>query len=273
MRAPRERDRGTTLNAPARLRFWTVDGRAVPAVSADEMREIDRVAAEETGPSALQMMEHAGAETARAAIEMLGEGWAGRRVLVLAGGGANGGAGLCAARWLAVRGVAVLAVLTRPAPAMEGAAAAQLRTLREAPARVIAWSDAFDASEADLVIDAVLGYDGRGAPRGAEMALIRAAQSSLAATLSLDVPSGIDADTGAAPGVAVHPHRTLAFALPKRGLRRGNAGDLRLADLGIPPGVYARAGLAFPSPFGDASTVELRYPDEAPDEAAGGEAS
>ena len=231
------------------------------------MREIERVAADEAGPSPPQMTEHAGREAALAAIAMLGEGWADSRVLVLAGGGGNGGAGLCAARWLAVRGVAVLAVLTRPAPAMDAAAAAQLRTLREAPADIIAWSDAFDASEADLVIDAVLGHGAREAPMGAEMALIRAAQSSLARTLSIDVPSGIDADTGAAAGVAVHPDRTLALALPKRGLRRGNAGALWLADLGIPPGVYARAGLAFPSPFGRSSRVELRYPDEGPEDA------
>ena len=242
----------------------------MPAISADEMREVDRVAVDETGPSLLQMMEHAGLETAQTAIEMLGEGWAGRRVVVLAGSGGNGGGGLSAARHLAIRGVTVLAVLTRPTGGVDGAVAAQLRTLQEAPARVIHWSDAFDVSEADLVIDAVIGYGLGSAPRGPEMALIRAAQASLSRTLSLDVPSGVDADTGAAPGVAVHPDRTLTLALPKVGLRRGNAGDLWLADLGIPPGVYARAGLAFPSPFGASSRLELGYPDEAPGGFEGG---
>ena len=237
----------------------------MPAVDADEMREVDRVAVDETGPSLLQMMEHAGLETAQTALDMLGKRWAERRVVVLAGSGGNGGGGLCAARHLASRGVSVLAVLTRPTTGVEGALATQLRTLQEAPARVIHWSDAFDVSEAHLVIDAVIGYGLRDAPRGAEMALIRAAQASLAPTLSLDVPSGVDADSGTAPGVAVHPDRTLTLGLPKRGLRRGNAGELWLADLGIPPGVYARAGLAFPSPFGRSSRVELRYPDEEPE--------
>ena len=234
------------------------------------MREVDRVAVDETGPSLLQMMERAGLETAQTALDMLGEDWAGRRVIVLAGSGGNGGGGLSAARHLAIRGVSVLAVLTRPAATVDGAVGAQLRTLQEAPARVIPWSDAFDTSEADLVIDAVIGYGLGGAPRGPEMALIRAAQASLAPTLSLDVPSGVDADTGAAAGVAVHPHRTLTLALPKRGLRRANAGELWLADLGIPPGVYARAGLAFRSPFGRHSRMELRYPDEAPEGVEGG---
>lgn len=263
-------DGGATLSSHTRPSFWTTRGRPVPGISADEMREVDRVAVDETGPSLLQMMEHAGLETAQLAIEMLGGRWAERRVVVLAGSGGNGGGGLCAARHLATRGVNVLAVLTRPAASLGGVAGTQLRTLREAPARVIHWADAFDVNEADLVIDAVIGYGLRDAPRGPEMALIRAAQVALAPTLSLDVPSGVDADSGATPGVAVHPDRTLTLALPKRGLRRGNAGELWLADLGIPPGVYARAGLAFPSPFGRGTRVELRYPDEAPEAAGGG---
>ncbi len=252
------------MSVGSRPEFWTVDGRSVPAVTVEEMREIDRVAVEETGPSLLQMMEHAGLELARAALDMLGERWAESRVVVLAGSGGNGGGGLCAARHLATRGVSVLAVLSRSAAAMEGAVAEQLRTLAEAPARVIPWSDAFDVGEADLVVDAVIGYSLREAPIGATMALIRAAQAAAAPVLSLDVPSGLDPDNGDVPGVAVRPDRTLTLALPKVGLRRENAGDLHLADLGIPPGVYARAGLAFTSPFGPHSQVALRYPDEGP---------
>lgn len=234
----------------------------MPAVSVDEMREIDRVAVEETGPSLLQMMEHAGLELAMSALDMLGERWRERRIVVLAGSGGNGGGGLCAARQLATRGVEVLVVLSRPAASMEGAVAEQLRTLAEAPARVIPWSDAFDVGDADLVIDAVIGYSLRDAPAGPAMALIRATQAAAAPVLSLDVPSGLDPDEGTSPGVAVRPDRTLTLALPKRGLRRENAGELRLADLGIPPGVYARAGLAFASPFGAESQVPLRYPGE-----------
>ena len=250
------------MSARTRLQFWTVEGRAVPAVTVDEMREVDRVAVEETGPSLLQMMEHAGLELALAALDMLGERWAESRVVVLAGSGGNGGGGLCAARHLATRGVRVLAVLGRPAATMEGAVAEQLRILAEAPARVIPWSDAFDVGDADLVIDSVIDYSLHEAPLGAAMALIRAAQAAAAPVLSLDVPSGLDPDSGESPGVVVRPDRTLTLALPKVGLRRENAGDLHLADLGIPPGVYARAGLAFASPFGPRSQVALRYPDE-----------
>ena len=240
--------------------FHTEDGVAVPAVSAAEMRDVDRVAVEDTGPMLLQMMEHAGLNLALLAIELLGDGWAGRRVIVLAGPGGNGGGGICAARHLANRGVEVLAVTSDAAARAGGALGQQLMTLGEAPATVIPYSEAFDVAEADLVVDAVLGYSLHGAPRGPVMALIRAAEAATAPVLSLDIPSGIDPDSGDAPGVAVRPQTTLTLALPKRGLRAENAGELWLADLGISPGVYARAGLAFSPPFGAASRVRLRYP-------------
>lgn len=247
--------------------FATTDGRPVPAVSVEEMREIDRIAVEETGPGLLQMMEHAGLELARAALAMLGEHWPHARVVVLAGHGGNGGGGLCAARLLASRGVEVLAVTIAHPSRASDAVDAQLRMLHESPARVIAWSDAFDIGEADLVIDAVVGYGLREAPTGPVMALIRAAQAATAPVISLDVPSGVDADSGDTPGFAVRATRTLTLALPKPGLRREQAGDLWLADLGIPPGVFARAGLAFDSRFGPhfgrATQIRLRYPDEA----------
>ena len=61
------------------------------------------------------------------------------------------------------------------------------------------------------------------------------------------------------------PRRTVTLGLPKRGLTQENAGELWVADLGIPPGVFARAGVAFAPFFGAASCVPLAYP--APPEA------
>ncbi len=240
--------------------FSSDDGVRVPSVSVEEMREIDRIAVEDTGPALLQMMEHAGLNLALLAIEALGADWRRKRVVVLAGMGGNGGGGICAARHLANRGIDVLVVTTQAPARADGAAAQQLMALGEAPARVIPFSDAFDVAEADLVIDAVVGYSLNGAPRGPVMALIRAAQAATAPVISLDIPSGLDADSGEAPGVAVQPRTTLTLALPKLGLREENAGELWLADLGIPPGVFARAGLSFESPFGESGRVRLRYP-------------
>ena len=245
-----------------RTRFTTAAGSAVPALSVAEMREVDRIAVEQTGPTLLQMMEHAGLELALTAIDMLGAGWREARVLVLAGTGGNGGGGVCGARQLANRGVDVTVVSVTHPKRSDGALGEQFLALSETPARVIRSGDAFDAAAYELVIDAVIGYSLDGPPRAMQMGLIRAAGASGAPVLSLDVPSGIDADTGEAPGVAVRATRTLTLALPKRGLAEENAGELWVADLGIPAGVFARAGVTFEPFFGGQSRLRLEYPSE-----------
>jgi len=250
----------TTTNRTQRRLFLTSDGRSVPAITGVEMAEVDRIAIEQSGPTLLQMMEHAGIELALTALEMLGDRWRDARVLVLAGTGGNGAGGVCAARHLANRGINVTVVtITRPAAA-DGALGQQLLALAEAPARVLTWDEAFDAAEADLIIDAVIGYSLDGAPRARQMALIRASDAIGVPVLALDVPSGVDASSGEAPGVAVRPTRTLTLALPKVGLTEQNAGELWLADLGIPPGVYARAGISFDPIFGRDTRLRLQYP-------------
>ncbi|MQA00575.1 MAG: NAD(P)H-hydrate epimerase [Dehalococcoidia bacterium] len=252
------------MDTATRPRFLTATGERVPAVSTAEMREVSGIAVERTGPGLLQMMEHAGMSLALTAIEMLGDAWRDARVTVLAGARDNGAGGVCAARHLADRGVVVDVVAIRAPAQATGALGQQFLALGESPARVARWSEAFDASAADLVIDAVIGFGLDGPPRAAQMGLIRAANAARGAgvpVLALDVPSGIDADTGQAPGVAVRADATLALGLPKVGLAREHAGDLWLADLGIPPGVYARAGLVVPPLFGDSARLRLRYPE------------
>src|SRR3972149_10140085 len=78
------------------------------------MREIDRIAMEETGPNLFQMMENAGRTLASQTIALLGAGWRGAQVVVLAGSGGNGGGGICGARHLANRNVSVALVLCEP---------------------------------------------------------------------------------------------------------------------------------------------------------------
>ena len=241
--------------------FHTDDGIDVPAVTVAEMREIDRVAVEDRGPTLLQMMEHAGMALAMQALQLLGDDWRSRRVLVLAGSGGNGGGGICAARHLANRGVDVLAVTSARPSQADGALGQQLMALAETPARVLSFAEAFDVADSDLVLDAIVGYSLKDAPRGPTMGLIRAAEAAPSPVISLDVPSGVAPDSGETPGVAVHASVTLTLALPKAGLREEHAGELWLADLGIPRGVYARAGLVFEPPFGAVDRVRLRYPD------------
>ena len=114
------------------MRFQLADGTTVPSVTAEQMREVDRLAVQEHRLSTLQMMENAGRSLSEQVIEELGgaEG----SVVVLAGAGGNDG-GLCCARHLHNHGVAVSVVLDRPGRRLRGAAARQRQTLRSAGRR------------------------------------------------------------------------------------------------------------------------------------------
>ncbi len=120
----------------ASLQWITDTGVKVPAVTEDQMREIDRIAIEDTGPNLFMMMENAGRNLALAAIGMLGDDWQDSRVLVLAGSGGNGGGGICAARHLANRNVEVGVCLAAPDRLGE-VPAFQFRVFREADGTAI----------------------------------------------------------------------------------------------------------------------------------------
>jgi len=236
----------------------TPAGTSVTAVTADEMRDVDRVAVEEIGLTLPRMMEHAGRSLATEALAMTsgrGGDIAGEddsEVVILAGGGGNGGGGLVCARNLVNREVPTTVVLDREPAALDGVPGEQLSILQEMGVTVRTAAP----PDASLVVDAILGYGLAGAPRGRAADLIEWTETVDAPILSLDVPSGIDATTGERPGVAVHPARTLTLALPKTGLAE-LSGDLLLADLSIPAVVYDRLDIPYESPFGEQFCVEL----------------
>ena len=228
--------------------FVTDRGVEVPAVTTAQMREIDRIAIEETGPTLFQMMENAGRNLAAVGVDVIGPGWRGAHVVVLAGTGGNGGGGLVAARHLAHRGVAVTVVVTDEAR-LDGVPAAQLSLFLHTAGGVVTRVE--DVPDADLVVDAIIGYGLRRAPAGRAAELISWAASASVPVVALDVPSGIDATSGEAPGVAIEAHTTLTLALPKTGSGADANGRLLLGDLGIPPAVYQRAGVSIERPIFD----------------------
>jgi len=141
-------------------------------------------------------------------------------------------------------------ILSKPKEALSGPPAAQWRILESAGFQETLGEQAEVVIEnAFLVIDALLGYSLKGAPRGETARLIDICISKANRILSLDVPSGIDASTGAAPGPVIRPEMTMTLALPKTGLTP-EAGSLLLADIGIPPEVYHPLGIEF-KPFFD----------------------
>jgi len=230
----------------------------IPFLTAEQMAEVDRLMVEEYRISLPQMMENAGRQLADLArSRFLGGDPRRQKVVVLAGSGGNGGGGLAAARHLHNWGAAVEIILTRPLPELEEVTARQARVLTAMGVKISSAGQGQELPEADLILDALIGYSLRGSPRGRVADLIELCNQESGLTLSLDLPSGLDATTGETPGPCVDATRTLTLALPKRGLR-GYAGELYLADIGIPNEVYRRMGLTFEWPGRGRYSLALR---------------
>ena len=176
------------------------------------------------------LMGRAAAGLAVACGELLGRVY-GTRVTLLVGSGDNGGDALYAGARLARRGAGVVAVLLSPERAHPGGLAA----LRAAGGRVSA-DAARDIAWADLVVDGIVGIGGRGGLRPQAAELLGAVRES-ALVVAVDLPSGVDADTGEVAGDAVRADATVTFGAYKPGLlidpARGRAGALRLVDIGL----------------------------------------
>jgi len=197
-------------------------------------------------------MENASRQIAAAARAFLGGTVAGKRVIGLVGTGNNGGDAAGALRHLLNWGARVSAEITGPEDRMRETTRRQLtRILLTATAETAIVHDASLEGvrdlAADLLIDGLIGYSARGVPRTPIAALIDAANASHLPILAVDLPSGIDPDSGAAPGTAIRAATTVTLALPKAGLlatrAREYVGDLVLADIAIPHAAFERIGI------------------------------
>lgn len=215
--------------------FPVVDAGELAWLSADEMREVDRIMVEDLGIELIEMMENAGRNLAELALVR----FAPTTVTVLVGSGGNGGGGMVAARHLADRGVDVRVVPATADSELGEVPRHQLEALRRMKVPV---TD--EPAAADLVIDALIGYALSGDPRGRAAELIGWTAAQPAPICSLDVPSGLDATSGRPGDPCVRATATLTLAMPKTGLRLGAAavGDPYLADISVPPHVYAALG-------------------------------
>ncbi|WP_327369331.1 NAD(P)H-hydrate dehydratase [Streptomyces sp. NBC_01217] len=165
----------------------------------------------------------------------------GSRVVLLIGSGDNGGDALYAGARLARRGAGVHAVLTSPGRAHESGLAALLAAggrVADADPALLA-SGAVWGGHVDLVVDGITGIGGRGGLRPDAAALVRAFDATGAAVLAVDLPSGVEADTGEVLGDAVRADATVTFGTYKPGLlidpAAGLAGALHLVDIGLGP--------------------------------------
>lgn len=222
----------------------------IPSLNTSQMIEVDRAMTEDYRIEMIQMMENAGRHLAQLARQrFLGGDPRGRTAVILAGRGGNGGGGLVCARHLHNWGANVRVFITHPDDQFKGVPAHQLEILRRmglsvtiGPGMVLS-----GLTECDLIIDALIGYSLAGAPHGAVPQFIQWANSQAAPILSLDAPSGLDTTTGKVYDPAVRATATMTLALPKDGLRHetgaGVVGELYLADIGVPPDLYAGPGL------------------------------
>jgi NAD(P)H-hydrate epimerase len=216
----------------------------IPYLTTSQMIEVDRAMMEDFRIDLVRMMENAGRALAHLArVRFLGGNPRGGKVVVLAGTGGNGGGALVCARRLHNWGAQVTVRLTGPDEKFTPVPAHQLDILRRMNVPVHpGGADAGD-DPADLVIDGVIGYSLRGAPTGTAGKLIRWANAQSAPVLSLDAPSGVDTTTGTVFDPAVRASATMMLALPKEGLRApgvdAHVGELYLADISVPPSLYA----------------------------------
>jgi NAD(P)H-hydrate epimerase len=235
--------------------FYTNEGKQIPGLTTEQMREVDRIAVDDFELGLLQMMENAGRNLAQHAISYL-EGQPGA-VTVLAGPGGNGGGGICCARHLHNHGVEVSILLSKPVENVGKSARIQLTILENSGIQPLN-EDQFDDAilQSALVIDAIIGYNLQGAPRGKAAELINLCNTLNPRVISLDVPSGMDSTTGDILVPAIKSEATLTLALPKTGLDKFE-GDLFLADIGIPPEVYLRLGIELDAIFEDQYVIPI----------------
>lgn len=230
--------------------FETADGQPVSAVTAAEMEAVDRVATDELGLKLLQMMEHAGRALAASLAAVADRT---TPITVLVGGGGNGGGGLAAARQLANHGYTVSVVLDRPPARLTGAPATQYDVVREMTVPTAVGLGG-DVELSGVIADALVGYSLSGPLRGSAASIVDALPD--VPVVSLDLPTGQDATTGATPGDAVEPDRVVTLALPKTGLAEPDC-PIVLADIGIPGLVYDRLGIPYEPVFERRYEVEL----------------
>lgn len=233
-------------------------GPVIPAITTAQMAEVDRLMIEEYGIQLIQMMENAGRNLAEQARRMLGGDLSNRRVVVLAGAGNNGGGGMVAARHLHNRGAHVQTRLVGEQASLKEIPAHQWRILHMLG--IIAESPALD--EADLIVDALIGYGLVGDPRDPIAEWIARVNAAQRPVLALDTPSGLDTTTGIPGTPCIQATATLTLALPKVGLLTAEArpfvGTLYLADISVPPALYRHLNLDVPPLFATDTILRIR---------------
>jgi NAD(P)H-hydrate epimerase len=221
-----------------------------PVLTREQSRDIDRRAIEEYGFTGLVLMENAG----RGCVDVLERLGIDGPVVILCGKGNNAGDGFVIARHLAIRGYECRVILLAPSAELRGDAAANFKILQKSGVPILDASSRAASSVETLqeelsrlaqgaawLVDAILGTGATGEPRPPFDAAIDWMNAHSGKKLAVDVPSGLDCDSGAPATHTVRADHTCTFAAMKVGFTRPTAepftGKVHVCDIGIPPEV------------------------------------
>jgi len=205
----------------------------------EQSRQLDRRAIDQYGIASLVLMENAG----RGTVDVLERLGISGPIVILAGKGNNAGDGFVIARHLEIRGHAAKVLLLFPPSELRGDAAANFAILEKSSVPIVE-IDAPDELEshgrgADWIVDAMLGTGAHGEPRPPFDTAIDWTNAQPARKLAVDVPSGLDCDTGEPAAHTIRADHTCTFAALKTGFTKSSAkpyvGTIHVCDIGTPP--------------------------------------
>jgi NAD(P)H-hydrate epimerase len=211
----------------------------LPYISINQMREVESSTVDKYGITLLQMMENAGLNAAFLARDkFLLKNLQEKNLVVVAGTGVNAGIAMVAARHLSNWGAHVNLVLTDSRGKFKQETIAQFSICQKMKIPIVD-----KIGKADLIIDGILGGGISGEPSAKAAGFIEMINQSKADVLSIEVPSGLNLETGKPGNPTVKASATLVLAIPKFGHFRLTAskllGDLFMADISIPPEIYS----------------------------------
>jgi NAD(P)H-hydrate epimerase len=210
----------------------------LPPLSRQQVRQVDRVAIETYGMSGLVLMENAGRGAASVIDSVAGPG----KIVILCGGGNNGGDGYVAARHLQLSGREVTIVSIVELASLQGDARVNASIASKAEIDVFCaaepdWTSGL-LTGASTIVDGLLGTGARGPLRGRYAAAVNTANECDALRVALDIPSGLDCDSGQAGDPTFRADHTITFVAPKLGFSNRQAaayvGVVHVVDIGVP---------------------------------------
>lgn len=226
------------------LRLFYGEVNNMKVVTVAEMKNIEKAAIEEYGIPGIVLMENAGVEVVRQIESILGNLY-NKKISVFAGTGNNGGDGYVVARHLHNQGAKVKVFLIGSKANVQGDALTNLQIITHMGIDILEVANQHDWDKVkiamtftDCLVDALLGTGFTGQLRDNMTQVVECINKMNKVIISIDVPTGVDGDTGQIQGVAVKASHTITFALPKQGLLlypgASYVGELYVADIGIP---------------------------------------